>query len=96
MTRRPPNPKYRPRPKNPTWRNIVAAYAVVAAVPVLFWVASNPLAGGVGIAAALALRAGARRGAKLRRCLRDCEGFAVDLGERLRVTVTRPPANECC
>ena len=96
MQRPPPDPRFRSRPKTPTWRSVIAAYAVVAALPVLFWAVSNPLAGGVGLAAALALRATARRGAKLRRCLRDCEGFAVDLGESVRVTVTRPPADECC
>jgi len=93
---RPPDPRFRSRPKNPSWQDVLVSYALVAAVPVLFWVASNPLAGVVGLAAALALRAGARRGAALVRCLRDCGEFAVDLGEALRVTVTRPPADECC
>lgn len=39
--------------------------ALVAAVPVLFWVASNPLAGVVGLAAALAVRPVLDRGAGL-------------------------------
>jgi len=96
MARRPPDPRLRSRPKNPTWRNVLASYALVAAIPVLLWVASNPLAGGIGLAAVLVLRAGARRGADLVRCLRDCGGFAIDLGENVRISVTRPPANECC
>ena len=92
----PPDPRFRSRPKNPTWRSILAAYAVVAAVPVLFWAVSNPLSAVAGLAIVAGLRIGARRVADLVRCLRDCGEFAVDLGESVRVTVTRPPANECC
>ena len=94
--KRPPGSRYRTVSKDPTWRSILAAYAVVAAVPVLFWAVSNPLSAVAALALVAGLRVGARRVADLVRCLRDCGGFAVDLGESVRVTVTRPPANECC
>lgn len=93
---RPPGTRYRTGPQEPTWRSILAAYAVAAAIPALFWLVSYPLAGVAAIAAIVALRAGARRTAGLVRCFRECRGIAFDLGGRVRITVTNPSVDDPC
>ncbi|WP_327050943.1 hypothetical protein [Halomicrococcus gelatinilyticus] len=69
---------------------------MVAAIPVLPWVASRPLVGTAAIAAAGGLVVGGRRAHALVRCFYDCEGFAFDLGGRARITVRQLPADEVC
>jgi len=85
---------------DPAWRELLASYALVAAVPVALWVVSRPLLGAVTIVSLVAsfggLVVGARRLAELRRRLPDCGGLTVDVGETIQVTVTRGPAGEPC
>lgn len=80
----------------PTWTGIAASTAVVVAVPVLLWIAANPLAGGAGLALAAGVALTGRRALRLHRCLQDCGGFAVDLADDVRVCVARPGATEAC
>lgn len=94
MQRQPPDPRYRPAPEEPTWRGIFAAYAVVAAFPVIFFVASHPLPSAVVLTTAVGLVAAARRTARLVRCFYDCEGIAFDLGGRVRITVAQTPIDD--
>jgi len=69
---------------------------MVAAIPVLLWVASKPLVGTAAIATAGSLFVGGRRAHALVRCFYDCKGFAFDLGGRARITVRQLPADEVC
>lgn len=84
---RPPDPD-RPLPA-PTWRRIVASYALVVAVLVGLWVASRPIAGVLTLATLALAGHTARRLTALGRCLRECGGFTIRAGP-FRVCVTRP------
>ena len=90
------DPRRSRRRPEPTWSGIVAAYASVAAVPLLLWVATRPVVGATALAAAGGLVVGARRLLRLRRCLNDCGGFAVDLVGDVRVLVTREACAPDC
>ena len=96
MYRPPSDPRDRPRIERPTWQQVLLSYAMVAALPVLLWVASEPLVGTAAIATAGGLFVGGRRAHALVRCFDDCEEFAFDLGGRARVTVRQLPADEVC
>jgi hypothetical protein len=67
---------------------------VVAAFPVIFFVASHPLPSAVVLTTAVGLVAAARRTARLVRCFYDCEGIAFDLGGRVRITVAQTPIDD--
>lgn len=85
----PTDPRDRFATKQPTWGNVLAAYALMAAVLLLLWAVSNPLAGAIALAAIVGLSVGARRAVRLIRCFQDCREFAVDLVGNVRITVTR-------
>lgn len=92
------------RPRTPTraggppldlsWRDVIASYGLLLAVPVLLWVASEPLVGTLAVATAAVAVAVGRRVHRLVRCLRDCGGFVVDLGRTTRICVTSQRATE--
>ncbi len=90
MNSPPPDPRYHLAPDEPTLQSILAAYAVVAAFPLLLWVISNPLAGAVTVLTTVTLITGARRAVVLVRCFYECQGFTVDLGGKVRITVAQP------
>lgn len=82
-----------PRDRSPfdrlSWRSVLAAYAIGAAVPPMLWVVSHPAAGVVVLTVVVVLIVGARRAVRVARCFYDCRGFTFDLGGRVRITVTR-------
>lgn len=90
----PIDPRYRPAPTEPTWQNILVSYAMIAAVPALLWVVSQPPTRIVGVAAVVGLFVVARRLHRLIRCFYDCQGLAFDLGRSVRITITQPSAGE--
>ena len=90
------DPRRSRRRPDPTWSGIVAAYASVAAVPLLLWVATRPVVGATALAAAGGLVVGARRLLRLRRCLNECGGFVFDLAGDVRVRVTREAGDPAC
>lgn len=94
MLRPPTDPRYRPAPSEPTWQNVLVGYAMIAAVPALLWVASQPSTRLVAVAAVVGLALVARHLLRLVRCFDDCRGFAFDLGQRIRITITQPAACE--
>ncbi|WP_135828279.1 hypothetical protein [Halorussus halobius] len=94
MSRPPLDPRYRSALTNPTWRHVLASYAMMVGVPVLVWAASRPLAGVAVVAALVGTAAGTRRASGLVQCFRNCEGFAFDVGDTARVTVTRSPVDD--
>lgn len=97
MKQRPPlAPRTRLAPAEPSWRAILASYATIVAIPVLLWVTSRPLAGGVALAVAAGLLVGAGRARRLARCVRRCRGIAFDLVGDVRITVTWAPAHDSC
>jgi hypothetical protein len=94
MKRVPPDAPTRPLDERLTWRSILVSYAMMAAVPLLLWVAGRPLLRVTAVAAVVGAFAVARRGAALRRCFYECGGFAFDLGGSVRVTISRPRADD--
>lgn len=80
----------------PTWRSVLAAYAVMAAVPLSLFAVSNPLAGTAVFASLGALAVGARRTATLVECFHECQGFAFDVAGRVRITVAQPSSGDRC
>lgn len=82
------------RPRNPTWRELLVSYAVVAAIPGLLWAASNPLAGVAGAVVLLVAAGVARRAYRIVRCLATCREIVLDVGDRVRITVVRRPADD--
>lgn len=79
-----------------TWTGVLASYALAAAIPVLFWAASDPVAAGVVIAASAFVAVTARRARRLARCVRACEGLAFDLPGTVSVTVDWTPTTDVC
>ncbi|WP_157971746.1 hypothetical protein [Halorussus litoreus] len=101
MSRPPLDPQDRIALRNPTWRNVLVSYAMVLAVPIALWAVSEPLAGAVVVATLAGLAVATRRAYGLVRCFRQCRGFAFDLGETARITVTQTSSDEvnaanCC
>ena len=95
MRHRPPSEaRDRPAYRQPTWRNILVSYAMLAAIPVLLWVSVQPLTRlslvGVLVAGALV----ARRLHALASCLAECRALAFDLGGAVTVTISR--RGSCC
>lgn len=84
----PIDPRDRSATKQPTWRNVLAAYALLAAIGLSLWAVSNPVAGAGVIVAIAGISLGARRVVELVRCLRECREFAFDFVGDVRVTVT--------
>ena len=79
-----------------TWRSILAAYAVAAAVPLALWIAANPLAGVVALAAIASLAVGVLRAVRAGHCLATCRKLTFDLVGGVRVTIARPHTNDAC
>lgn len=94
MYRPPPDPRDHPAPQVPTWRGVLVSYVMAAAIPLLFWVVSQPLAGTVVLAAIVGLFISARRGLRLARCFYDCGGFAFNLGGKVQVCIIQPSVND--
>ena len=78
----------------PTWRSIFVSYALVAAVPLLLWAISNPLAGTITLVSVTALVIGGRNAYKLRHCFYHCQKLTFQLGETAQITVTQLPTDD--
>lgn len=76
--------------KEPTWQRIFIRIAIVAAVPLLLWIANQPIVGTAAVASGGVLVLATRRGLTLVQCLRDCGGFRVEVGSNVHVCVARP------
>lgn len=88
MQQPPSAPRDRPG-LNPTWRRIVASYALLLAFFVLLWAISQPLVG-LGVLAALGgLFAGAKRAARLRRCFYTCDALTLRPFGSVRITISQ-------
>ncbi|WP_232686381.1 hypothetical protein [Halobacterium zhouii] len=92
----PSTPRNGPLVDQPTWRGVLAVYAVMAAVPLSLFTASNPLAGAAVVASLGALAVSARRTATLVECFNECQGFAFDVAGRVRITVAHPSNSDGC
>jgi hypothetical protein len=74
----------------PSWGSVLACLAFAAAIPVVLWVAGDPVARGLVVASAVVALASAPRAARVLRCVARCREFTFVLGGGTRVTVTRP------
>lgn len=70
-----------------TWRRVLVSYALMAAIPVLLWAASSPLAAGLVAAGSAGAVVTTRQARRLARCVRTCRRLAVDLPGTVRLTV---------
>jgi len=86
-----PDPHERTRYDRLTWQKVLASYAMAAAIPVLLWDASGPVAAGVVAATAAFVAVTARRARKLARCVQRCKGLVLDLPGNVSVTVAWGP-----
>ncbi|WP_227373662.1 hypothetical protein [Haladaptatus halobius] len=94
MFRPPLDPGDRPLIDQPTWRSIIVSYALMAAIPLLLWIVSQPLAGTVTLAGIAGLLVGGRRVYRLIRCFYDCQRFTFNLGGKAQITVAQIHADE--
>jgi len=94
MPRSPRDSHDRPPYRRISWRDVLAAYVLAAAIPLALWAASAPLAAGSGLAVSGVGVLGARRARRLARCVRDCRGLELDLPGTVSVTVTW--RQDCC
>ena len=92
----PLDPRDDPVTNPPTSRGVLATYAVLAAVPLLLWVVSQPLTGTVAVVTIAGVVIGARRTAGMVRRFRECGGFAFDLGGSVRVCISQPQLDDVC
>ncbi|MDS0219769.1 flagellar motor protein MotB [Haloarcula sp. S1AR25-5A] len=88
MQQPPTIPRKRPG-LNPTWRRIVASYALVLAFFVLLWAISQPLVGLGTLAALAALFVGARRAVRLRRCFYNCDALTLRPFGSVHITISQ-------
>jgi len=93
MYRPPTDPRERPPP---SWRSLLVGCVLLAAIPFLFWTVDNPIVGSLVVAAVAGLVVGVPRGVAPARCCRDCAGFALDLGDAVRITVIDPRVDDPC
>ncbi|QLG29170.1 hypothetical protein HUG10_17260 [Halorarum halophilum] len=70
------------------------SYATIAAIPILLWVGSQPLAGAAMLAAVVGLLVGVRRAHRLVRCVHECRALTFDLGGEVRITVAQHPTDD--
>jgi len=94
MYRPPRDPRNHQVPQVPSWRGILVSYVLVAAIPLLLWVVSQPVTGTVVLAAIGGLFISARRGLRLAHCFYDCGGFAFNLGGKVQVCIVQPSIND--
>jgi hypothetical protein len=92
----PPDGRQHAPVTEPTAQSILVSYLLMAAIPLTLWVVSHPLVGVAGLVTALGVGLTARRAASLVRCISECGGFAVDLGERVRITVSQTRTDDVC
>lgn len=69
---------------------------MVAAIPVLLWLVSNPLSGVATALAVAGVAAGTRKAATLVRYCEECRRVAFDVGGTATITVTGRPVDDAC
>ncbi|NHN40714.1 hypothetical protein G9C85_03565 [Halorubellus sp. JP-L1] len=95
MSQPPLDPRDRHTYRNPTWRGVLVAYGLLAAVPASLWLLTHPLLGAVAVAAFGGLSVASHRTLELYRCVQTCGGFALDLGDSVQICVGQPAAVNC-
>lgn len=76
-----------------TWRGIFTLSAMVAAVPLLLWGVSQPLAGVSVLVTTGGLFITVRHARRLVRCFYDCQGLEFNLGGRVWITIAQTPTH---
>lgn len=94
MRRAPLRPRDRPALERPSWGSVLAGYALVPAFLLSLWAISQPVTATVVLATALGVFLGGRRLRRLARCFRNCGGFSVVLGDRVRITFANPTVDD--
>lgn len=75
--------------EDPSRRDLLVTYALLAAVPLSLWAVAHPTAGALAVATVAGLVTVGRRAAAVARCLATCRQLTFDLAGDIRVTVTR-------
>lgn len=91
MFRPPHDPQDRPLIETPTWRSVFVSYALMAVLPLLLWIVSQPVAGTVTVAGIASLLIAGKRAYRLNRCFYHCQKFTFNLFGKARITVTHIP-----
>lgn len=79
-------------PKHPRRQSVKTSYALIALALLFLWTVSHPVAGVLTLTTLVSLSIVVSRAVTLLRCYYDCGAFALNLGKRVEVTVTRPGA----
>jgi|AntRauTorckE6833_2_1112554.scaffolds.fasta_scaffold02653_10 hypothetical protein len=90
MSKPPVDPRDRTYHVQPTWRGLLVAYGMMAAIIAAVALLSYPVLGTVVAVSLGVVSVAGRRGLELYRCLQTCGGFAVDLGDSVQICVTKP------
>lgn len=93
MSKPPIDPRDRTINDQPTWRDLLITYGLIAAIPAGLALYSYPLLGSVAVAALAGLLLASRRTLQLYRCFQTCGGFALELGDSVQVCVSQPATN---
>ncbi|UPV99147.1 hypothetical protein M0R88_11480 [Halorussus gelatinilyticus] len=91
-----PDSRFRFAHRHLTWLDVLVSYAMMLAIPVAMWAASNLVTGGIAVAATAGLLVVGRRAYELARCFSECGGFALDVGGKARITVAWTHTDDSC
>jgi hypothetical protein len=96
MTRPPLPPSSRLDTDEPTWQTVLATYGWLAGLFALILVASYPVASLLLGAVAGAAWKGGPVAVAVVRCLATCRRITLSVGDRFRITISRPPYDDPC
>lgn len=83
------DPAIQPRVERATWRGILSGYLLVGGLLLLAVLANDPALGIVVLAVLAGAGTIVRRASRLARCLHRCGAFYYQVGDSLRITVSR-------
>lgn len=90
------DPREGPAFEPPTRSSIFVSYLMMATLPLFIWILSNPVIGFTVIASGVVLIVLSRRLKALKRCFSACGGFAFDIGETVRISISHQPSECTC
>lgn len=83
------SPGIHPRVERATWRGILSGYLLVGGLLLLALLAGDPALGIVVLAVLAGAGTIVRQGSRLARCLHHCGAVSYQVGDSLRITVSR-------
>lgn len=94
MQQPPSDPIDRTTHRNITTKDLLASYALLAAIPATLWAASEPLAAVLALAGIAGAVVATRLARRLAVCIRECRELAVGLPGSARICIGL--RDDCC